>query len=93
MPLCQTPGNGFAEDRIGQIFGLGDATGNEAVEHAVGEACEKSGSEVVLHEQLVVGGFSLAVNENVGTVAIRAEENGLAVNVSLGQARTTVDGL
>lgn len=93
MPLRQTAGNGFAEYGIRQILRLGDATGDEAVEHAVGKAGEKSGSEVVFHEQLVVGGLALAVNQNVGAVAIGAKEDGLAVNVGLGQARAAVDSL
>lgn len=47
----------------------------------------------MLHEQLMVGSFALAVNNNVGAIAVGAEEDGIAIDVSLGEPRQTVDGL
>lgn len=47
----------------------------------------------MLHEQLMVSSFALTVNDDVGAVAVGAEEDGVAIDISLGEPRQTVDGL
>lgn len=93
MPLGQPPRDGQVYVTLAQVLGLRDAAADEAVHHAIVEAGQQLGGQAVLHEQLVVLGLALAVDDQVGAVAVGAQQDGLAVDLVLGQARLLVDGL
>ena len=93
VPLSEPLGHGLVDGRLAQILGVGHGALDETVHHSILEAGKKLGSKAVSHEQLVVLGFAVAVNDQVGAVAVGAEQDGLLVYLILGEAGLLVDGL
>lgn len=71
----------------------GDLAGDIAVEHAVLEPGEQLGGKAMPHEQFMVGGFSLPINQDGGSIAVGAKENGLLVDFRLGKTGPAVHRL
>lgn len=90
VPLGQATGHGLVDGGLAEVLGLGDGALDEAVHHAVLEARQELGGEAVLHEQLVVLGLAEAVDDEIGAVAVGAQQDGLPVHVILGQPRLLV---
>jgi len=93
VPLGQAPGHGLVDGGLAEVPGLGDGALDEAVHHAVLEARQELRSKAVLHEQLVVLGLAEAVDDDIGAVAVGAQQDGLLVHLVLGQARFLVHRL
>lgn len=93
VPLGQPAGDGSVDGSRAEVGRGGDFAGDVTVEHAVLEAGEQLRGETVLHEQLVVLGLAEAVDEDVGAVAVCAEQDGVAVDLCGCEALLAVDGL
>lgn len=93
MPLGQPSSNSCNQRRIGEVLGLGNGAGHEAVEHAIGKARQQLRRQAVLHQQLVVRGLAFSVDNHGGAIAVGAQQHGIPVHLGLGQARLPMDGL
>lgn len=93
VPLGQSSCDGPEDGRIGEVVGLSHGAWNEAVKHAIAKASEELGSQVVLHEKLVICRFPFSVNQDVGSVSVGTQEDGITIHVGLAEARTAIDSL
>lgn len=93
VPLGQAARDGAVDGGLAQVLGLGDGAPDEAVHHAVLETGQQLGREAVLHEQLVVLRLAVPVDDDVGAVAVRPQQDRLLVHLLLRQALPLVDRL
>lgn len=93
VPLSQPSRHGPVYLWPPQVLRMRDATPDEPVHHAIIEPCQQLWCQAMLREQLVVLCFPSAIDDQVGAVAVCAQQDGLPVDLVLGQARALVDGL
>lgn len=93
VPLGEASRNGAVYRRRAQVGRSGRAAAYVAVHHAIAEAGEQLGGEAEFFEELVILGLAMAVYQDVGTVAIGAQQDGVTVSLVIGPPASPVDRL